>query len=248
MNGKTDTNGNSCSDVQEVELNRNCGRRSSSPPSYQQALLQLQRSRSPFYRGTEKPLTVRELRQLQDPTHRPTSTKPLTGSEVTHRTARNECVQPPQGVFYGQNATTLILKKQKSHSIALDGHRGQRTLPLPRRASEPSKVSATSPPCSLTLDRPRSSKARPKDGSLRVSQVEPNHAEPRFCLSPSATRAVRDYFSSQQGEEDADACLRRSQEVTLAIVQGKRDWQSRRCSDPPAEDFDQLFFAEESYV
>ncbi|KAL3055980.1 hypothetical protein OYC64_018646 [Pagothenia borchgrevinki] len=248
VNGKTDTNGNSCSDVQEVELNRNCGRRSSSPPSYQQALLQLQRSRSPFYRGTEKPLTVRELRQLQDPTHRSTSTKPLTGSEVTHRTARNECVQPPQGVFYGQNATTLILKKQKSHSIALDGHRGQRTLPLPRRASEPSKVSAASPPCSLTLDRPRSSKARPKDGGLRVSQVEPNHAEPRFCLSPSATRAVRDYFSSQQGEEDADACLQRSQEVALAIVQGKRDWQSRRCSDPPAEDFDQLFFAEESYV
>ncbi|KAK5890014.1 hypothetical protein CesoFtcFv8_013585 [Champsocephalus esox] len=247
VNGKTDTNGNSCSDVQEVEVNRNCGRRSSSPPSYQQALLQLQRSRSPFYRGTEKPLTVRELRQLQDPTNRSIQ-KPLTGSEVTHRTARNECVQPPQGVFYGQNATTLVLKKQKSHSTALDGHRGQRTLPHPRRASEPSKVTATSPPRSLTLDRPRSSKARPKDGGLRVSQVEPNHAEPRFCLSPSATLAVRDYFSSQQGEEDADTCLRRSQEVALAIVQGKRDWQSRRCSDPPAEDFDQLFFAEESYV
>lgn len=77
--------------------------------------------------------------------------------------------------------------------------------------------------------------------------MEPNHGEPRFCLSPSATRAVRDYFSSQ-GQEDADACLRRSQEVALAIVQGKREWQSRRCSDPRVEEFDQLFFAEESYV
>ncbi|KAK5860726.1 hypothetical protein PBY51_022187 [Eleginops maclovinus] len=245
VNGKAHTNGNGCSDVKEVELNRNCQRRSSSPPSYQQALQQLQHSRSPFYRGTEKPLTVRELRHLQDPTYR-SSLKPLTGSEVTHRTARNECVQPPQGVFYGQNATTLVLKKQKSHSVALDGHKGQRTLPLPRRASEPSKVTADSP-CSLTLDRPRFSKAPPKDAGLRVSQVEPTNAEPHFCLSPSATRAVRDYFSSQ-GEEDADTCLRRSQEVALAIVQGKRDWQSRRCSDPPAEDFDQLFFAEESYV
>lgn len=80
-----------------------------------------------------------------------------------------------------------------------------------------------------------------------MSDVEPGHARPHLCLSPSATRAVRDYFSSQ-GQEDADACLRRSQEVALAIVQGKKEWQNRRCSDPRLEDFEQLFFAEESYV
>uniref|UniRef100_A0A8C9Y6V2 Rho GTPase-activating protein 20 n=1 Tax=Sander lucioperca TaxID=283035 RepID=A0A8C9Y6V2_SANLU len=126
------------------------------------------------------------------------------------------------------------------------GHKGQRTLP--RRASEPSEVTANSnPSSSLTLDRPRTSEGQPQDGGLRVSEVEPNHAKPRFCLSPSATRAVRDYFSSQS-QEDADVCLRRSQEVALAIVQGKREWQSRQCSDPRVDDFDQLFFAEESYV
>uniref|UniRef100_A0A8D0CW34 Rho GTPase-activating protein 20 n=1 Tax=Sander lucioperca TaxID=283035 RepID=A0A8D0CW34_SANLU len=170
------------------------------------------------------------------------------GSEVTQRLARNECVQPPQGVFYGQNATTLVLQRQKSHPLtpAMEGHKGQRTLP--RRASEPSEVTANSnPSSSLTLDRPRTSEGQPQDGGLRVSEVEPNHAKPRFCLSPSATRAVRDYFSSQS-QEDADVCLRRSQEVALAIVQGKREWQSRQCSDPRVDDFDQLFFAEESYV
>ncbi|XP_029315563.1 rho GTPase-activating protein 20 [Cottoperca gobio] len=255
VNGKTHPTSNGYSDsAQEAEANRNCQRRSSSPPSYQQALQQLQHSRSPFYRGTEKALTVRELRQLQDPTCTsrspipvsPNSPNPHTGSEVAQRLARNECAQPPQGVFYGQNATALVLQRQKSHSTVMEGHKGQRTLPLPRRASEPSKVTANSF-SSLTLDRPRSSKAQPQDGGLRVSEVEPNHDEPRFCLSPSATRAVRDYFSSQ-GEEDTDTCLRRSQEVALAIVQGKRDWQSRRCSDPRVDDFDQLFFAEESYV
>ncbi|XP_059199168.1 rho GTPase-activating protein 20-like [Centropristis striata] len=241
LNGKSNQTSNSVttsvSTQEGVVTNQ---RRSSSPPSYQQALLQLQRSRSPFYKGTEKPLTVRELRQLHDQTCT-YSPKAHTGSEVTHRLARNECVQPPQGVFFGQNATTLVLQRQKSHSLTptVDGQNRQRTLP--RRASEPNSNHSS------TLDRLRPPKAQPQDGGLRVSEVEPNHAEPRFCLSPSATRAVRDYFSSQ-GQEDADACLRRSQEVALAIVQGKREWQNRRCSDPRVDDFDQLFFAEESYV
>ncbi|XP_037646218.1 rho GTPase-activating protein 20-like isoform X1 [Sebastes umbrosus] len=248
------SNGHSGVAQDAAVTNPNSQRRSSSPPSYQQALQQLQRSRSPFYRGTEKPLTVRELRQLHNQTGAPrppapaspNSPQPHAGSDPA-----KECVQPPQGVFYGQNGTTLVLRRQKSHSLtpAMEGHKGRRTLPLPRRASEPAKITASAyPSSSLTLDRPRTSKGQPQDGGLRVSEVEPNHhAEPRFCLSPSATRAVRDYFSSQ-GQEDADACLRRSQEVALAIVQGKREWQSRRCSDPRVDDFDQLFFAEESYV
>lgn len=256
VNGKTHpiSNGFSTSAQEAVATNTNCQRRSSSPPSYQQALLQLQHSRSPFYRGTEKPLTVRELRQLHDQTsthrppipHSPNNPKPHTGSEVTPRQPRNDCMQPPQGVFFGQSATTLILQRPKSHSLtpAMEGQKGIRTLAFPRRASEPAKVTAT---LNLTLDRPHTSKGQTQDGGLRVSEVEPNHAEPRFCLSPSTTRAVRDYFSSQ-GQEDADVCLRRSQEVALAIVQGKREWQSRRCSDPRVDEFDQLFFAEESYV
>ncbi|XP_019956282.2 rho GTPase-activating protein 20-like isoform X2 [Paralichthys olivaceus] len=258
FNGKTNPTGNgySVGTQEATAMNRNCQRRSSSPPSYQQALQQLQRNRSPFYKGTEKPLTVKELRQLHDQTctqRPPTSSdnpKPPIGCEATQKLAGNECVQPPQGVFYGQSGTTLVLHRQKSYSLTPDteGHRGK-TLPLPRRASEPNKLTANSshPSSTLSLNRPRIFKGQAQDGGLRVSDVEPNHAEPRFCLSPSATRTVRDYFSSQD-QEDADTCLRRSQEVALAIVQGKREWQNRRCSDPRVDDFEQLFFAEESYV
>nr|XP_019956282.1 PREDICTED: rho GTPase-activating protein 20-like [Paralichthys olivaceus] len=258
FNGKTNPTGNGYSvGTQEATgMNRNCQRRSSSPPSYQQALQQLQCNRSPFYKGTEKPLTVKELRQLHDQTctqRPPTSSdnpKPPIGCEATQKLAGNKCVQPPQGVFYGQSGTTLVLHRQKSYSLTPDteGHRGK-TLPLPRRASEPNKLTANSshPSSTLSLNRPRIFKGQAQDGGLRVSDVEPNHAEPRFCLSPSATRTVRDYFSSQD-QEDADTCLRRSQEVALAIVQGKREWQNRRCSDPRVDDFEQLFFAEESYV
>ncbi|CAJ1079088.1 rho GTPase-activating protein 20-like isoform X2 [Xyrichtys novacula] len=250
VNGKIHpiSNGFSTSDAMTTSEHR-----SSSPPSYQQALLQLQRTRSPFYRGTEKPLTVRELRQLHDQTctYKPSnSATSQTGSEVTQRVAKTDSLLPPQGVFFGQSATTLVLQRQKSHSLTptTESQKGRKTLPLPRRASEPAKTTANShPSSSLTLDRPRSSKGQTQNGGLRVSEVEPNHTEPRFCLSPSATRAVRDYFSSQ-GQEDADACLRRSQEVAMAIMQGKREWQSRRCSDPRVDEFEQLFFAEESYV
>lgn len=258
-NGKAHptTNGYPSSSQEATVTNRNCQRRSSSPPSYQQALLQLQRSRSPFYRGTDKPLTVRELRELHDQTSTyRTPLIPLSpdhpnthiGSELTRRLAINENVQPPQGVFFGQSATTLVLQRQKSLSLTpnTEGQKGTRTLALPRRASEPAEIHRNLN-LGSSLDRPRTSKGQLQDGGLRVSKVEPSHGEARFCLSPSASRAVRDYFSSQ-GQEDADDCLRRSQEVALAIVQAKREWQSRGCSDPRVDEFDQLFFAEESYV
>ncbi|KAM9343137.1 rho GTPase-activating protein 20 [Pholidichthys leucotaenia] len=246
VNGKLQPacNGHSVSAQEASVTNQNCQHRSSSPPSYQQALIQLQRHRSPFYRGTEKPLTVKDLRQLHDQTSS-NSQKTHTGTSVT--AGESGCVQPPQGVFFGQNATTLVLQRQKSHSLtpAMDGHKVRKTLP--RRASEPTKVTVN-PSASLTLDRPRAYKTRPQDGGgLRVSDAEHHHPKPHCSLSPSATRAVRDYFSSQ-GQEDVDACMRRSQEVALAIVRGKKEWQSRRCSDPCLEDFEQLFFAEESYV
>ncbi|CDQ60619.1 unnamed protein product [Oncorhynchus mykiss] len=208
-------------------------RRSSSPPSYQQAILQLQKSRSPFYRGTEKPLTVRELQLLHDQacnaTHRPPTERDVTQQPTG---TGSEVIQPPQDVFYGQSGSTLTLQRQKSHSLTLAMEAGRKVLTLPRRASEPSMV--TDAASILTLERP-------------LRNGEGPNSEPRFCLSPSATRAVRDYFSSQE-RADSGACLQRSQEVALALVQGKREWQSRKCSDPCVDDFDQMFFAEESYV
>ncbi|XP_017285675.1 rho GTPase-activating protein 20 [Kryptolebias marmoratus] len=240
--------------VQEAAVaNPNSQQRCSSPPSYQQALLQLQRNRSPFFKGAEKPLTVKELRKLHDQTcaakrSNPPSAnnpKPHTGSEVAQKPAGSEWVQPPQSVFYGQSAATLVLQRPKSHSLtlAMEGVKARKTLP--RRASEPAKVAGDSdPPISLTLEKP--SKGRQGD-RLRGSEGESKNSKQHLCLSPTASRVVRDYFSTQ-GQVDPEACLRRSQEVALAIVQGKKEWQSRRCSDPRLEDFEQLFFAEESYV
>uniref|UniRef100_A0A1A7YGE1 Rho GTPase-activating protein 20 n=1 Tax=Iconisemion striatum TaxID=60296 RepID=A0A1A7YGE1_9TELE len=250
LNGNSYPAANSISDaVQEgVAASQSHQRRSSSPPSYQQALLQLQRNRSPFYKGTEKTLTVKELRKLHDQTCKhanpasPAEPKQHTGSEVTQGLVGTEWVLPPQSVFYGQCSTTLVLQRPKSHSHCpgVDSLKGRKTLP--RRASEPAKVGANSElPVSLPL------LSQVQDHKLRASEVESNHSKPHICLSPSATRVVRDYFSSQ-GQADADSSLRRSQEVALAIVQGKKEWQSRRCSDPHLEDFEQLFFAEESYV
>ncbi|XP_061697840.1 rho GTPase-activating protein 20-like isoform X2 [Syngnathoides biaculeatus] len=178
-------------------------RRSSSPPSYQQALLQLQRT-PPFYKGADKPLTVRELRLLHD--------APPAGTDT---------VQPPTGVFYGQGATTLVLKRHKAHSLTPP----VQSRTLPRRRSEP----VCRPSKTATADRPRA--------SPRVSDGE--------SLSPSADRTVREYFSTTG---DAAGCVRRTQEVALAIAQAKREWHSRQCSEPRLDDFDQLFFAEESYV
>ncbi|XP_068602744.1 rho GTPase-activating protein 20-like [Brachionichthys hirsutus] len=234
-------NGYSTGAQDAVVVDQTCQPRSGSPPSYQQALLQLQRGQSPFYRGAEKPLTVRELRQLGNQTA--TDRTPIPPSPNSPKRTGSGGAQPPQGVFYGQSSTTLVLRRQKSHSLtpAVEDHQATRTLDRSRRASEPARVIANFA-SSLTLDRRRPSKTQPRNG-LKVSE-----AEPRCRLSPTATQAVRNYFSSQGQEEEDGVCLRRSQEVALAIAQGKTEWQSRRCSDPRADEFGQLFFAEESYV
>ncbi|KAM7365405.1 hypothetical protein PAMP_016336 [Pampus punctatissimus] len=101
-----------------------------------------------------------------------------------------------------------------------------------RRASEPGQqvVDRTS-----TLTRAR----LPSDPGLKVLEVDSHGgtSESRFCLSPYATKAVRDYFSPQS-----------SQQVALSLAESHRE-RLKRCSDPTAEpDFDQLLFAEESYV
>ncbi|XP_024142832.1 rho GTPase-activating protein 20 [Oryzias melastigma] len=244
------SNGHSAAAQEAGTVKPTCHQRSGSPPSYHQALLQLQRTRSPFYRGSEKSLTVKELRQLHDPpsTHRAAKPgKPLKSEGAQKLAGTGKRVQPPKGIFFGQNPTTLILQRPKSHSLTppTDVHKVRKTLP--RRASEPTKVWADSHrSTSLTLDRPPTLKAKSPDARLSLSDPEPGCSTSHFCLSSSSTRAVRDYFSSQ-GQADPEACLRRSQEVVVAIVQGK-EWQSKRCSDPPMEDFEQLFFAEESYV
>ncbi|XP_029303360.1 rho GTPase-activating protein 20-like [Cottoperca gobio] len=144
----------------------------------------------------------------------------------------NELRQP--ALFYKQSGPSLSLFKQhKSHSVE---ERCSGRLHK-RRESEPGRQ---------LVDRASITQARrPSDSRLKVSEVDTQGGIPesRFCLSPYATKAVKDYFSSHPRSNPQS-----SQQVALALMESRREWL-KRCSDPSAEpDFDQLLFAEESYV
>ncbi|CAN9498153.1 unnamed protein product [Ophioblennius macclurei] len=149
--------------------------------------------------------------------------------------------QPVSPLFYKPSGPSLSLfKRHKSHSMEEEGEECKTRL-CHRRGSEPGRQ---------LVDRASSaSRARlPSDPGLKVSEVgvnsqgEPSEAA-RFCLSPYATKAVRDYFSSHPRSSPQS-----SQQVALALVESRREWL-KRCSDPTSEpDLDQLLFAEESYV
>lgn len=103
----------------------------------------------------------------------------------------------------------------------------------PRRGSEPGRQ---------VIDRSSGvARARlPSDPGLKAPQVQ---TEARFCLSPCATKVVRDYFSTYPYSNPDSG-----QQVALALVESHSQWL-KRCNDPTAEaDFEQLLFAEESYV
>ncbi|KAK1802910.1 hypothetical protein P4O66_021448 [Electrophorus voltai] len=230
-------------------------KRHTSPPTYQEALHQMQRSMS-VYTGSEKPLTVKELRELHNQACSGHKTTPVSRKIQKSSTTGKDNSSLPQSMFYGQGAQCLALLRQKSHSLIPVEERSHIHPSTLRRASEPGQS------CllldkefskSLECLRHQAIEKQDKDSSshtlrLKVSDVE-SHDEvsaPQFCLSPAASKAVRDYFS-WHGGDDTQNNLKKSQEVAMAVVHGKREWM-RRCSDPRMEDMEKMFFAEESYV
>lgn len=149
----------------------------------------------------------------------------------------NESKQPSPSpsLFYKQSGPSLSLfRHHKSHSVEDQS----KAKLYQRRKSEPGQQVADR---AAALTRTR----LPSDPGLKVSEVDSQGetAETRFCLSPYATKAVRDYFSSHPRSNPQSG-----QQVALALMESRREWL-RRCSDPAAEqDFDQLLFSEESYV
>ena len=228
-------------------------KRANSPPSYQQAMLQMQDPRSPVCKATEKVLSVKELRQLHDQ-----ASARSAGRYVPQQNTSAVRGGLPQSVFFGQASSSLTLQKQNSHALITAEEGSSRTSIMGRRASEPSvgrcvwrRIStpdlerlhrqALGLECKASLGR--SPQDSGPEGSIVVEPLRSSLGlgpEPRFC------QAVRDYFSHTH--TDPDSCCRRTQEVASAIIQTKREWQSRRCSDPRFDDFDQMLFAEESYV
>lgn len=209
---------------QEPHKPRHLKQDSSSPPSHHRSTGSLQFPKSPWFQSSDS--TVRQLNN----THANTR-----GDTTDHTSEVNELMQPSPSLFYKQSGPSLSLFKQnKSHSV----EEGCNIRICKRRGSEPGRQLVDR---ASTLTRAR----LPSDPGLKVSEADTQGGttETRFCLSPYATKAVRDYFSSHPRSNPQS-----SQQVALALVERRREWL-KRCSDPTAEpDFDQLLFAEESYV
>ncbi|KAJ8253457.1 hypothetical protein GJAV_G00213160 [Gymnothorax javanicus] len=225
---------------------------SNSPPSYLQAMLQIQDPMLPICKATDKVLTVKELRQL----HEQASAR-SAASDVAQQDISAVRGGLPQSVFFGQGPSSLTFQRQKSHSLVSAMEDSHWKSVSGRRASEPlvgryllhriSSPDLEGLHMQATIHRSKAFAGKcPENSRSDSSSVKPLNSslgldpEPRFC------QAVRDYFS--HSHTDPESCLQRSQEVTTAIVKSKREWQSRRCSDPRFDDFDQVLFAEESYV
>ncbi|KAM4560118.1 rho GTPase-activating protein 20-like isoform 1-T5 [Odontesthes bonariensis] len=187
-----------------------------SPPAFHHSTGSLQFSKSSWIQSSESPLTA----QISD--------------QTDQRCAAAELKQPSPALFYKHSGPSLSLfRRHKTHcEDECNGRLHQ------RRGSEPGRQVADR---AATFTRAR----LPSDPGTKASEAVPQGGVPeaRFCLSPCATKAVRDYFSCHPSSNPQS-----SQQVALAVVESRREWL-KRCSDPTLEpDFDQLLFAEESYV
>lgn len=198
---------------------------SPSPPSHCRSTGNLQLPKSPWFHSSDTPVGSRQNSPRKD-----------AGTQrCAAQSDESELKQPSPSVFYKQGGPSLSLfKRSKSQSAEQDHN----TWLYQRRGSEPG--------CQVVDRAATLTRARlPSDPGLKVSETDSQagKSEARFCLSPSATKAVRNYFSSHPQSNPQS-----SHQVALALVESRREWV-KRCSDPMAEpDFDQLLFAEESYV
>ncbi|XP_054479897.1 rho GTPase-activating protein 20-like [Anoplopoma fimbria] len=169
----------------------------------------------------------------QEP-HKPQNLRPdrsNTGGDAAEKEV-NEGKQPSPFLFYKQSGPPLSLFKQHKSPSVEEGRLYE------RRGSEPGRQVVDRAPA-LTRARLTS------DPGFKVSDSgsRGGTSEFRSCLSPNATKAVRDYFESHPRSN-----AKSSQQVTHALAESRREWL-KICSEPTAEpDFDQLLFAEESYV
>lgn len=213
------------------DKSQNLKRGSSSPPSHHRSTGSLNFPKSSWFQSSDTSLTVRRL----DDSH----ANNRGGAASNHggaagREAR-EPKQPPPSLFYKQSRSSLSLFKQ-SKSQSVEEQSAARLYQ--RRGSEPGRQVMDR---ASTLTRAR----LPSDPGLKVTEADPEVGaeDARFHLSPCATKAVRDYFSSHPYSNPQS-----SQQVALALMESRREWL-KRCSDPTAEaDLEQLLFSEESYV
>lgn len=200
---------------------------SSSPPSHHRSTGSLNFPKSSWFQSSDTSLTVRQL----DGNRANNRGGAADHGGAAGREAR-EPKQPPPSLFYKQSRSSLSLFKQnKAQSV----EEQCATRLYQRRGSEPGRQVMDR---AATLTRAR----LPSDPGLKVTEAAPEGGA-EDGLSPHATKAVRDYFSSHPYSNPQS-----SQQVALALMESRREWL-RRCSDPTAEaDLEQLLFSEESYV
>lgn len=229
-------------------------KRSTSPLCSEEPVHETQHYSSVYSPAVEKKLTVKDLREIHNKACSLSNPTPLWKYSQKNTPGGNTS-RFPQSVFYGQNVRRLVSYRKKSYSL-IPVEKSPVCPSLQRRASEPGEI------C-LGLDRETAKSLEqihrqavgkpdayynPHTHGPKVSDMgqENKYSKPQFGLSSAATKAVRNYFL-WQGDEDTQSNLKKSQEVALAVVHGKREWM-RRCSDTQLEDFEKMLFSEESYV
>lgn len=229
-------------------------KRSTSPPCSEEPLHETQHCRSVHSPAMDKTLTVKELREIHNQACSAGNQTPVR-KYAQKSTPGGNTSSFPQAVFYGQSVRRLAMYRKKSYSL-IPVEKSSVHPSLQRRASEPGET------C-LGLDRETAKSLEdihkqfaekqdpyfnPYNRGPKVSDLEQDdhYTKSQLGLSPAATKAVRNYFF-WQGCEDTQSNLKKSQEVALAVVHGKREW-IRRCSDTQLEDFEKMLCSEESYV
>ncbi|XP_048387986.1 rho GTPase-activating protein 20-like [Stegostoma tigrinum] len=163
----------------------------------------------------------------------------------------------PWTIFYGQHSKLCLQSTphQQSRSFSLREKFSQRVVNPHLSELVTCAYVGTQSPGEISESAANPDVPVKTDGVLQEKKPFPltsglcaNEQEfPSTCstaLSHSAAKAVEDYFL----QIDAKKYFLKTQEVTDAVLQCKKKWQNKCCSDPKFGDFEQVFFSEESYV
>ncbi|XP_067888948.1 rho GTPase-activating protein 20-like [Heterodontus francisci] len=165
--------------------------------------------------------------------------------------------QIPRTVFYGQNSALCLQStpRQQSRSFMpvekfaqreADQCSSELVTPAHRATQSHEDLCGSAANTDLSEERGgmfQEKKLFPSTSGPHTAEQE-LHSRCSVALFHSAAKAVKDYFFQM----DAENSLIKTQEVTDAVIQSKKEWQKKSCSDPKFEDFEQAFFSEESYV
>ncbi|XP_078078200.1 rho GTPase-activating protein 20-like [Mustelus asterias] len=232
------------------------------PLSYQEAI------RSPLQNtvGKGKGLTVQSSKLLHQQGYSD-SQELLEGSiacgslplSTANRTPSGQSGidQIPRTVFYGQNSELSLqsVPHQQSRSFPLgetfaqqeaNPHASELVIPALTDTRSPGEICESVPHAGPSQKRGEMLQEKKPLASTSGDHTTKQefHSRCSIALSHRAAKAVKDYFF----QIDAENCLIKTQEVTDAMLQSKDEWQKKCCSDPKFEDFEQVFFSEESYV